>query len=175
MHLSQELELFPEFTVSQLLFKDVRNAAELRKNAIDGQINGALINPTMIADPFQVLVAANKAVHLNKIGKMKTKSLYSEIIFNLLPTNSISEAFKRFGISDGDESVLVVLVHPREETALLSDLVAKVKGQQIPVEHVSTLCDSAKIRKLYKVPPQECGSVLDAVVCRMATKDVMQN
>ena len=29
--------------------------------------------------------------------------------------------------------------------------------------------------QLYKVPPQECGSLLDAVVSRMATKDVMQN
>ncbi|XP_046870615.1 EKC/KEOPS complex subunit TPRKB [Hypomesus transpacificus] len=175
MHLSQQLELFPEFTVTQLLFKDVKNAVDLRKNAVDGLIKGALINPTMIVDPFQVLIATNKAVHLHKIGKMKTKSLYSEIIFNLLPTNSISEAFKRFGVSDRDECVLVVLVHEGEDAQLLADVVAMVAGQQMPVEHVSSLTDSANIKKLYKVPPQECGSLLDAVVCRMATKDVMQN
>ncbi|XP_070785201.1 EKC/KEOPS complex subunit TPRKB [Enoplosus armatus] len=175
MHLTQELELFSDQRVTQMLFKEVKNAAELRQCAVEGKINGALINPTMLVNSFQVLVAANKAVHLQKIGKMKTRSLYSEIIFNLSPTNNISEAFKRFGISDGDDSVLVVLVHNKDEPQLLSDITASVNGRHVPVEDVSSLSDHAKIKKLYKVTPQEekCGTLLDAVVCRMATKDVI--
>nr|XP_057933082.1 EKC/KEOPS complex subunit TPRKB [Doryrhamphus excisus] len=175
MHLSHELELFPDLNVTQILFKDVKNATELRQNAVDGTITGALINPTMLVSPFQVLVAANKAVHLNKTGKMKTRSLFSEIIFNLSPTNNISEAFRRFGISDGDDSVLVVLVHNKEESQLVTDITAKVDGQQVPLDDLSSLSDHAKIKKLYKITPQEekCGTLLDAVVCRMATKDVM--
>ncbi|XP_022049574.1 EKC/KEOPS complex subunit TPRKB [Acanthochromis polyacanthus] len=175
MNHTQDLELFPAHRVTQMLFKDVKNAAVLRQSAVDGKISGALINPTMLVDPFQVLVAANKAVHLQTIGKMKTRSLYSEIIFNLSPTNNISEAFKRFGISDGDESVMVVVVHKKDEVQLLSDITARVDGRQVPVEDVSSLSDPAKIKKLYKIAPQEekCGNLLDAVVCRMATKDVM--
>ncbi|XP_036977363.1 EKC/KEOPS complex subunit TPRKB [Acanthopagrus latus] len=175
MHLTHELELFPDQKVTQMLFKEVKNAAELRQSAMEGKINGALINPTMLVDPFQVLVAANKAVHLQKTGKMKTRSLYSEIIFNLSPNNNISEAFKKFGISDGDSSVMVVLVHSEDESQLLSDITARVNGRQVPVEDVSSLSDQAKIKKLYKVTPQEekSGTLLDAVVCRMAIKDVM--
>ncbi|XP_024232610.1 EKC/KEOPS complex subunit TPRKB [Oncorhynchus tshawytscha] len=173
MYSTQELELFPDRTVTQLLFKDVKNAAELRKNAMEGKINGALINPSMIVNPFQVLVAANKAVHLHSTGKMKTRSLYSEIIYNLSPTNNISEAFKRFGMSDSDSAVLIVLVHLKEETQHMTDIIAKVDGQQIPVEDVSMLTDPAKVKKLYKTTPQEDTCLLDAVVCRMATKDVM--
>ncbi|KAJ8261927.1 hypothetical protein GJAV_G00160090 [Gymnothorax javanicus] len=175
MHLSQRLELFPEYTVTQLLFKDVKNAADLRKKAIAGQINGALINASVVVDPFQVLVATNKAIHLQKAGKMKTRSLFSEIIFNLSPTNNISEAFKNFGISDSDTAVQVVLVHTDAEKNNMDDIIAMVDGQQLPVQDVSILSNIVKIRKLYKVMPQEetCGSLLDAVVCRMATKDVL--
>ncbi|XP_047430643.1 EKC/KEOPS complex subunit TPRKB [Mugil cephalus] len=175
MHLTHGLELFPDRRVTQMLFKEVKNAAELRKSAMEGKINAALINPTMLVDTFQVLVAANKAVHLQTIGKMKTRSLYSEIIFNLSPTNNISEAFKRFGISDGDDSVMVVLVHSEDEEQLLSDITDRVDGRQVPAQDVSSLSDHAKIKKLYKVTPQEekCKSLIDAVVCRMATKDVM--
>ncbi|XP_018941559.1 EKC/KEOPS complex subunit TPRKB isoform X1 [Cyprinus carpio] len=174
MHLTQDLELFPEYTVTQLLFKDVKNATELRKMAVNGEIKGALINPSMVVDAFQILVAANKAVHLHKNGKMKTRSLYSEIIFNLSPTNNISEAFKRFGISDSDSAVHIVLIHNKDETLNIEDIIGKVDGQQMAVDRVSDLTDVAKIKKLYKVAPQEekCGSLLDAVVCRMATKDV---
>ncbi|XP_035003280.1 EKC/KEOPS complex subunit TPRKB [Hippoglossus stenolepis] len=176
MHHTHELELFPDRTVTQVLFTEVKNAAELRQSAVDGQINAALINPTMLVDPLQVLVAANKAVHLQNTGKMKTRSLNSEMIFNLSPTNNISEAFKRFGISDGNDSVMVVIIHDKKnESQLVEDIVTKVDGRQVPVEDVSSLSDSAKIRKLYKVAPQEetCGTLLDAVICRMATKDVM--
>lgn len=60
----------------------------------------------------------------------------------------ISEAFKRFGISDGDHSVMVVVVHNKDESQLLADITAKVEGQQIPVEDVSSLSDPAKIRKV---------------------------
>ncbi|XP_057711593.1 EKC/KEOPS complex subunit TPRKB isoform X2 [Corythoichthys intestinalis] len=157
MHSSHTLELFPELNVTQILFKEVQNAAELRKNAIDGKIQGALINPTM------------------KTNKMKTRSLFSEIIFNLSPTNNISEAFKRFGISDGDDSVLVVLIHDKDESPLVTDIATKVDGLQIPVDEMCSLSNFEKIKKLYKVTPQEekCGTLQDAVICRMATKDVM--
>ncbi|KAK6303056.1 hypothetical protein J4Q44_G00274110 [Coregonus suidteri] len=76
-------------------------------------------------------------------------------------------------MSDSDSAVLIVLVHCKEETQHMSDIIAKVDGQQIPVEDVSMLTDPAKIKKLYKTTPQEDMCLLDAVVCRMATKDVM--
>lgn len=48
MHLTHDLDLFPDHKVTQILFKDVKNAAELRQSAMAGKIKGALINPTMV-------------------------------------------------------------------------------------------------------------------------------
>uniref|UniRef100_A0A3B1K531 Tp53rk binding protein n=1 Tax=Astyanax mexicanus TaxID=7994 RepID=A0A3B1K531_ASTMX len=173
MQLTQDLELFPDQSVTQLLFRDVKNCAELRK-MLKVYLSLFPLLPKVV-DLFQTLVAANKAVHLQKVGKMKTRSLYSEIIFSLSPTNNISEAFRRFGVSDSDSAVLVVLVHNKEDIFNKDDVTSKVDGQQIPADQISTLSDMAKIKKLYKVTPQEekCGTVLDAAVLRMAAKEVV--
>ncbi|OXB81031.1 UNVERIFIED_CONTAM: hypothetical protein H355_004951 [Colinus virginianus] len=123
MHVTHPLELFPERSVTLLLF-------------------------THIVDPFQILVAANKAVHLHKIGKMKTRTLNAEIIFNLSPNNNISDAFKKFGISDSDTAVLIVLVEDKEKTVNLEDIASQVEGQQVSLDELPQLTDIAKVKKV---------------------------
>uniref|UniRef100_A0A803JHB6 TP53RK-binding protein n=1 Tax=Xenopus tropicalis TaxID=8364 RepID=A0A803JHB6_XENTR len=151
-----KLELFPDWKATLLLFKNVQNSADLRRKAIDGSVDGTLLNPAMIVDPFQILVAVNKAIHLQMLGKMKTRTLNSEILFNLSPTNNISEAFKKFGLADNDSGVLVVLTE--DGTKKSQEIISQIDGEQVPITALTEFTDIKKVKKVqethrHKQPP----------------------
>lgn len=60
----------------------------------------------------------------------------------------ISEAFKKFGISDSDSAVLIALIHTEEDSHNIDVICAKVDGQQIPVEHLAIISDIPKVKKV---------------------------
>ncbi|KAB0343426.1 hypothetical protein FD754_020352 [Muntiacus muntjak] len=74
-----------------LLFTYVKNARDLRKK--------------LTVNPFQILVAANKAVHLSKMGKMKTRTLPTKIIFNLSPNNTNDTSIPTAFIEEGEKHI----------------------------------------------------------------------
>ncbi|NXC13550.1 TPRKB protein, partial [Corythaeola cristata] len=173
MHLTHRLELFPDRSVTLLLFSHVKNAAALRKKAMEGSIEGALINPAMVSECL--CCPARPALQFRRLcGNPLPKLCEKRPAFGI-PVTRISDAFKKFGISDSDTAVLIVLVVDREKNVNLADIASQVEGQQVPLDELPQLTDTAKVKKIYKVTPQEekISTLLDSVVCRMSTKDVL--
>merc|ERR1712238_581242 len=76
---------------------------------MSGEIEVSLLKSAMILDAFQVIVAANKAQHLQNRGTMITKNIHSEILYRLSPSKKISESFSCFGAADSDTSLVVAI------------------------------------------------------------------
>ncbi|XP_031560569.1 EKC/KEOPS complex subunit TPRKB-like isoform X1 [Actinia tenebrosa] len=170
-----QLENSTEHCVALSLFVDITNSPEIRKLVMEGRIEATFLKPSMIADPFQVVLAAHKALHLSKLQKTKTKTLHSEIIFNLSPTNNITDSFKKFGLSENDTTLLLAVITTGDGVEKMRAISQHVKGRQVPISNLKTLADQQAIKKVYKI--QDCelkvSSLTESVICRMATKDVL--
>ncbi|TPX72977.1 hypothetical protein SpCBS45565_g00080 [Spizellomyces sp. 'palustris'] len=158
------------------LFRNIRNAIDVRNLVIKGDPRVpecVLINAATIVDVFQIQMACTKALLHQQQGIMRTRSLYSEILFNLSPTNNISDAIRQFGISDTTTAVAVVMVGmqaPPEEVRLR--LLTLIEGEPIPLSQLQEFTDLPLINRIYKTgnAAADRGQTLALVVGAMALK-----
>ena len=175
-----------------MLFKNVKNSSDLHSAIMQGKIPCAMIKPSLIAHPLQIAVSTKKALvakHINddvtSVSKQKglmTKSLFTEILYNLAPTKNIAESLKIYGLGIDDTEILVVFVRdslPESDYVLLKEKVLS----QIVGEQVADLFDKehglpsftnweliSKVHKLKSITNKE--NIIDILVSRSATKDV---
>ena len=172
-----KLDIYPEYTATVALLIDVKNTSEIRSNLLSGKLNCALLNTEIIADVFSLLQACNKAVYSNTNKTMRTRNLHTEILFNLSPSNSIKESLTTFGVSDTQTNLIGVCLRKDDDvTDGMDTLLKMVDGATTkPLCDIEKYCDTNRITKLYKVSEDELsiGSLADAVVLRVATKDAL--
>lgn len=161
-------------TVTLILYKNVTNTQEIREAVISGQMKCCVIKPSLILDPFQVVVATNKAVLSHMRNKMNTRTVFSEILFNLSITKNISQSLVKFGIEDSEKNMLVCLL-TKETDGSVDHVMSQIKGEQRPIEELATLRDENLIKETYKIRDCELqvSCLLDSVVSRIATKDIV--
>ncbi|KAH9515193.1 hypothetical protein Btru_019474 [Bulinus truncatus] len=166
--------LYKDCTVTLALFTNLESCKNLRKCVMEGTVEAALLKTSMIVDSFQVLAAANKAIHLYQTKSMMTKNVHSEILFCLSPSKNISESFRLFGAADGDTSVFVAVVNDVDDKALHK--VSNILEQQPKsLDRISSLADTKLIIKTYRLTSDEMSkfSLLDSLISRIAAKEII--
>ena len=103
------------------LFRNVKNSEILHNAILAGDINFAMINPSLIAHPLQVAVAVKKAVlaeertnttlqNCSKNKGLMTRSVLTEILYNLAPSKNIAASLQTYGLEKHNKDILAVAI-----------------------------------------------------------------
>ncbi|KAJ8517438.1 hypothetical protein ONZ45_g5365 [Pleurotus djamor] len=100
------------------LFTAVSNAAHLRQRIINAAsltgdegererdaVNFAFIDARLITSKLHLQTAIHQAMLADSQGSLRTKTVHSEVIWILNPTNNITEALRRYGVSETTTSL----------------------------------------------------------------------
>ncbi|KOB78179.1 Prpk-binding protein [Operophtera brumata] len=128
------------------LFKNVRNVEAVRSNIQKGTWSCAIIKPSLILDPFQVAVAANRAVLARQHNSMVTRTVYAEILFNLSLSKNISQSLSKFGIETDQELLVCLLVTPERDDS--GDIIPQIEGDLCPISELGSFTREQDVKQL---------------------------
>ncbi|KAF9468757.1 CGI-121-domain-containing protein [Collybia nuda] len=166
-----EIFYFPHFQTSSslahiALYTKVTNAATLRKRIInaataqgplgDGEreaVNFSFINARLITSRLHLQTAINQAILAQSQNSLRTRTVHSEILWALNSTNNISEAIRRYGISEASTDLIVVRISgPEASTTAIRESISRVViGVETTLTMLSQLTDWASVRKYHKL------------------------
>ena len=166
-----------------LLYRNVTNGEELRQACVDGLLGGgvALVKADLIVDPFQLVVVANKAIlaHSGTAENIaKTRSVDTEILYNLSPSKSIADSLKQFGVGSNEDKNLYAVITAENSTQIQEKLVkvkSLIKGELCPAD--TDTFDADKIAKMHKITDSRQKTdkkfLSDLLISKTAMKDLV--
>lgn len=159
-------------------FTEVKNVQWLKNNIfpIFKDKSPVLICRKLIVDPFQIVVAVNNAYLSSENSSMITKSLATEILFNLSATKNISQSLSQTSVNDQDNELIVAIVSKFPNVPEMNIFQEKcIEGNEADVSKVAENIDENFIKSYYGISKVESenSSLLDSIVTRIACKTLM--
>ncbi|KAI0057743.1 CGI-121-domain-containing protein [Artomyces pyxidatus] len=179
------------------LFTSVGNAKDIRARIVKastlggpegdaerGAVNFAFIDARLVTSRLHLQTAVYQAILSEAQGSLRTKTVHSEILWALNPSNNISEAIRRYGVSDSSSALLVVRIGSPDLKDVESLMRAIVDGTLSPLADLAALTDWSTVKKYYKLngepaikevaqdPEREREIVDNIIVSSVAMKSV---
>lgn len=160
--------------LSLFLYKNVQNIEEVYNKVISEELPCCILKANLILDPFQIIIAANKATLNEKYQQMVTRTLYTEVAYCLCPSKNISQSLNTFGAAKDTKSVFVVLLYDSlQDKEFQQNLVSQsINGERLPLWKLEEISEIELIKKTYKISDQELkvSTLLNSIVSRMSEK-----
>lgn len=152
------------------LFQNVQNVELIRNNIVQGVWSCAAIKPQLIVEPFQVAVATNRAVLAQKQNAMVTRTVFSEILYNLSLSKNISQSLNKFGIEKDTNLLICFLV--TEESDASKEILPQIEGESLHMSDLRKFTCKKTLNSVYKLNNlQSDQDLTDVIVSRMVTKN----
>ncbi|KAI0052648.1 CGI-121-domain-containing protein [Auriscalpium vulgare] len=177
----------PEFSVVHVaLFTDVKNAQSIRTRIVkastlqgrDGDsereaVNFAFVDARLVTSRLHLQTAIYQAILTETQASLRTKTVHSEILWALNPSNNITEAIRRYGVSDASTALLVVRIGPADLTDVEALMQVVVDGIVTPLEDLSRYTDWTAIKKYHKLKGDP--AIIEAAQDVVREKEVIDN
>jgi len=104
-----------------------------------------------VTSVLHIQTAITQALLAAAQNNLRTKTVHSEVIWALNPSNNITEALRRYGVSDGSTALFVVRIDPIQPSQVKSKMSAVVDGTQVPLSELADLTDWVAVKKYNKL------------------------
>ncbi|KAI0301938.1 CGI-121-domain-containing protein [Multifurca ochricompacta] len=147
---------YPHFssTVHVALFNNVTNAARLRARIGDAEreaVNFAFVDARLVTSVLHIQTAVTQALLAASQNTLRTKTVHSEVLWALNPSNNITEALRRYGVSDDSTALLVIRIDPLDFLVVQDRMGSVVEGTLAPILELAGLTDWAAVKKYNKL------------------------
>jgi EKC/KEOPS complex subunit CGI121/TPRKB len=114
-------------------------------------VNFAFVDARLITSTLHIQTAITQAMLAAAQNTLRTKTVHSEVIWALNPSNNITEALRRYGVSDDSAALLVIRIDPLDLSDVKSRMSAVVEGTQVPISQLTGLTDWTAVKKYNKL------------------------
>ncbi|KAH0587069.1 hypothetical protein H2248_005888 [Termitomyces sp. 'cryptogamus'] len=161
----------PRREVHVALYTNVTNGGEVRRRIVEagtaGGVKFGYIDARLITSRVHLQTAIYQAMLAEAQDGLRTRTVHSEVIWALNPTNNITEGLRRYGVSAETSAVIVVSMDGAGE----GQLGAGIAGTLTPLDALHGLTDWATVCKYHKL--EASPNVEAIVVGTVAAKSVM--
>uniref|UniRef100_A0A1B6C578 EKC/KEOPS complex subunit CGI121 n=1 Tax=Clastoptera arizonana TaxID=38151 RepID=A0A1B6C578_9HEMI len=156
------------------LMSDVKNIKGIRESVLNQTLKCAIVKANLIVDVFQLLIAANKAVISQALGKLTSKTLYTEVLFNLSLSKNISQSLVKFGIDDSVTDVIVILIGENKSDLKMDNILSVIDGYHQDFSQLLKYTNIKLVKQIYKICDLELtkSTLLDLIISKIAFKDI---
>ena len=103
-------------------------------------------------------------------GKKLTRTIHTEVLYNLSPSKSVTESLKMFGIQDSTKDLIVLVFKPE----IIEELTGLIHGETVDLAQHQEIINWTKVTHLHGISEDLSHEMIcDLAISKSAAKDLL--